>query len=264
MPDSDTPSEETPAGETPAEPTTPEPTPETTPGPDAASTDAAGGAAAPSPDATATAGPAADATVEVPASAATPTEPTATGPTASPTPVPAAGVPAPRSSHVMVPKWAAFLVAGLLLVGAGFGAGWFLNDDDNDSSAAVHRPELPTQDDSRPFGDDSRPFGGDEAPGVESTTFLGVSTAPTDDDSGVRIAAVLDDSPADDAGLEADDVILEVDGEAVSTPRELVAAIQALDSGDAVTITYERDGDEDTVDVTLTERDDDSANLRPS
>ena len=69
---------------------------------------------------------------------------------------------------------------------------------------------------------------------------------------------------ADDAGLEADDVILEVDGEAVGTPGELVAAIRSLDPGDEVTITYERDGEEDSVDVTLTERDDSSANLRPS
>lgn len=251
MPDS-----ETPSGETPAEPTPPE----TTPSPEEMSTDAPTGETAPG----AHASPTSDATTDATAPQVSPTDGAATAPVADTTPVPVAGSPvagspaaAPRSSHIMVPRWAAFAVAGLLLVGAGFGAGWFLNDGDDDSSAAIQRPERPTQDDSRPFGDP-------EVPRFESTTFLGVSTAPTDDDSGVRIAAVLDASPADDAGLEADDVILEVDGEAVGTPGELVAAIRSLDPGDEVTITYERDGEEDSVDVTLTERDDSSANLRPS
>lgn len=232
MTDSDTPATDSSATDTPSEPTSPE---------GSATPEAPIETAPESP-----AGPATTETTEIPAAA-----PATAGVAAAPAPA------GPRSSHVMVPKWLAFTVAGLLLVAIGFGAGWFLNDDEDGTSAAVRVPEVPILPDPRPFDEP-------DSPAVESSAFLGVSTAPTDDDSGVRVAAVLEDSPADDAGLRADDVIVEVDGEIVTTPRELVEAIQTQDPGDEVAITYERDGDSDTVDVTLVERENTSRNARPS
>ncbi|HZJ25463.1 MAG TPA: PDZ domain-containing protein [Acidimicrobiia bacterium] len=232
MTDSDTPSEDTPT----------EP-----PSPDATT---------PVPDAEAGAAPTTEVTVPAaPESDTTPPEPALIEPIA--VPMGAAPTAAPRSNHVMVPKWAALAVAGLLLVGLGFGAGWFVKGDDDTTSSAGSQQEAPTRPDPRPFVEP-------ESPAIGSTTFLGVQTAATEDDSGVRVVDVLGDSPADDAGLEADDVITEVDGEAVETPRDLVEAIRSQDPGDEVTITYERDGDGDSVDVTLTERDDSSGNARPS
>jgi S1-C subfamily serine protease len=64
--------------------------------------------------------------------------------------------------------------------------------------------------------------------------YLGVQVEEdTDLDSGgARIEQVLDDTPADKAGLEDDDVIVEVDGRAIHGPRGLSEALAKKDPGD--------------------------------
>jgi S1-C subfamily serine protease len=81
--------------------------------------------------------------------------------------------------------------------------------------------------------------------------FLGVQLE--DSDNGVTITNVVADSPAEDAGFEADDVITAIDGEEVSTVREAIEAVQAKDSGDNITVSVERDSDPMDIDVTLGE-----------
>jgi membrane-associated protease RseP (regulator of RpoE activity) len=179
-------------------------------------------------------------------------------------------VPPNRSSHVSLPKWLVFGVAALLLLAVGFGAGWLAHGDDDDDRAVI----------SGRFPN-TLPFGGDDGPDPfpdfprEGGGYLGVrmDTTPDDDGQGddgqddgdgVRIAAVSSDSPAEEAGLRAGDVITEVDDESVDTPVELASEIRSHDAGDEVTIGYERDGDERTVDVTLAERDDSVDDARPS
>ena len=61
----------------------------------------------------------------------------------------------------------------------------------------------------------------------------------------------MPDSPAANAGLEHDDVITKVDDTDIQTAADLVDAISAHGSGDKVTITYERNGESKTVDITL-------------
>jgi len=78
--------------------------------------------------------------------------------------------------------------------------------------------------------------------------FLGVSVEDTDD--GVTIRQVVDGSPAA-AGLQVDDVITAVNGEAVATAQELAAAIQALIPGETATLSVTRGGEEVEVEVTL-------------
>jgi hypothetical protein len=179
-------------------------------------------------------------------------------------------VPPSRSSHVSLPKWLVFGVAALLLLAVGFGAGWLAHGDDDDR--AVISGRFPS---TLPFGGDD---GSDPFPDFprEGGGYLGVrmDTTPDDDgqgddgeqadDDGVRIAAVSSDSPAEEAGLRAGDVITEVDDESVDTPVELASEIRSRDPGDEVTIGYERDGDERSVDVTLAERDDSVDDARPS
>jgi putative serine protease PepD len=58
------------------------------------------------------------------------------------------------------------------------------------------------------------------------------------------VLKVLEDSPADLAGLRPDDVILAVDGEPVASMAAFVTAVRARRPGDALTITYLRDGAE--------------------
>jgi putative serine protease PepD len=100
--------------------------------------------------------------------------------------------------------------------------------------------------------------------GDQSVAFLGVRTASIADvsaavlqrlnidlDEGAFVQAVEPGTAAQDAGLEAGDVITEVDGAAVKTAAGLTEAIQGHDPQDKVRITYVRDGESTTVTVTL-------------
>lgn len=70
--------------------------------------------------------------------------------------------------------------------------------------------------------------------------------------SGVVIAAVTEDGPAATAGLEAGDWITAVNGEEISDPQELVAAVQAASPGDEMVLTVQGKGDEEAADITVT------------
>lgn len=72
-----------------------------------------------------------------------------------------------------------------------------------------------------------------------------------EDQEGVLIAEVLDDSPADEAGLEDGDVVMSIDGEDMTSVKELVAAIQDRSPGDRVEIKVLRDGRRRTFNVEL-------------
>ena len=81
--------------------------------------------------------------------------------------------------------------------------------------------------------------------------YLGVSLP---DDGRATLLDVVTNSPADDAGLQARDVVTEVNGNAVRTGDDLRGAIDARKPGATITLTVERSGNERTVEVTLGER----------
>jgi putative serine protease PepD len=81
--------------------------------------------------------------------------------------------------------------------------------------------------------------------------YLGVSLP---DDGRARLLEVREDSPASRAGLRAQDVVTEVNGQAIETGDELRAAIDSRKPGNKITLTIERSGDERTVEVTLGQR----------
>ena len=64
----------------------------------------------------------------------------------------------------------------------------------------------------------------------------------------------VSDPPAATAGIRAGDVIVAIDGDAVASSDDLRAAIDGLAVGDEVTITVQRDGEREEIDVTLGER----------
>ena len=70
---------------------------------------------------------------------------------------------------------------------------------------------------------------------------------------GVYITAVADNSAADNAGLQAGDIIIEVDGEVISTFDELTAKKNEHKAGESMEIIYTRNGEDHTVTVTLDE-----------
>jgi len=73
------------------------------------------------------------------------------------------------------------------------------------------------------------------------------------DGEGVLITEIFKDSPAEEAGLKAGDVIVGVDGENVAESRDLIDIIADKEEGDVVDITYLRKGAKNSVKVTVDE-----------
>jgi serine protease Do len=100
--------------------------------------------------------------------------------------------------------------------------------------------------------------------GAVSRGFLGIDFQDLDADTadaldvpsedGVVIVEVVPDSPAEDAGLQSQDVIVAIGDTDVTNSGDLVAALRIHQPGDEVTVTYYRDGTKETAQVTLTER----------
>ncbi len=62
-------------------------------------------------------------------------------------------------------------------------------------------------------------------------------------ESGVIIASVVENGPAANAGINVDDVIVEVDGEAVSNLADLTEIMESKEVGDEITVTALRRGE---------------------
>ena len=89
---------------------------------------------------------------------------------------------------------------------------------------------------------------------IENTNqaALGVKVKETID--GVYIAGFSSNSNAESAGLKINDKIVGIDGNKYSTYNDIVSYIGTKKVGDTVKVSVERDGEEKTVDVELTER----------
>jgi C-terminal processing protease CtpA/Prc len=70
---------------------------------------------------------------------------------------------------------------------------------------------------------------------------------------GALITAVLPDSPAAEAGLQVDDVVVAVEGDAVDARRTLRERLLAYDPGETITLDILRAGEPLSIDVTLAE-----------
>jgi putative serine protease PepD len=97
--------------------------------------------------------------------------------------------------------------------------------------------------------------------------FLGVSTTDVGDladavrdrfgiegDEGAFVTEVVPGSGADEGGLQVGDVILEIEGDAIQEPADVRDAVLGHEPGDEVTLRVFRDGEEQTIEVTLGRR----------
>ena len=115
----------------------------------------------------------------------------------------------------------------------------------------------------KPLIDELKRGGGE----VRGGAFLGVRTTDIDDvqpairerlriesETGAFVAEVVPGSAADDGGIEPGDVILEINGLDISSAADVGEVITELEPGDDVEITLEREGDEQTLTITLGSR----------
>jgi putative serine protease PepD len=81
-------------------------------------------------------------------------------------------------------------------------------------------------------------------PGVAAANGLDVQ-------EGALVTDVAPNSPADDAGVQPGDVIVEVDGLDVSNPEDVREGVRRNEPGDSISVVVDRGGDKVQLDVTL-------------
>lgn len=91
----------------------------------------------------------------------------------------------------------------------------------------------------------------DKSKPAKHRPMLGVYTAATENNNGVSVESVSAGSSAEKAGLKKGDIITTIDGKAIKTPKELVAAINTRANGDEVRIGYRRNNQNKEAKTTL-------------
>jgi S1-C subfamily serine protease len=90
--------------------------------------------------------------------------------------------------------------------------------------------------------------------GIQGGDLSSEEAASLGVERGAVLRRVADDSPAAEAGLAPDDVITDVDGEAVPSMPALVLEMREREPGDEVTVGYWRDGERGEAAITVGER----------
>jgi S1-C subfamily serine protease len=88
---------------------------------------------------------------------------------------------------------------------------------------------------------------GRAALGISARTFYNSSFQP----AGAVIVTVTSGGPAASAGLQPGDVITKLGDTTITTVSELTTALASLQPGNQVTVTYQREGQTKTANVTL-------------
>jgi len=90
--------------------------------------------------------------------------------------------------------------------------------------------------------------------GFESKAFLGVMLADNEENSGVLISDVIEDTQASNAGLESGDVIISMNGINYDSVHELVAAIGEMKPDDTIVLEFIRGSEVMTKSIALGEK----------
>lgn len=70
-------------------------------------------------------------------------------------------------------------------------------------------------------------------------------------ENGIYVASVSKGGPAEKAGLEVGDIITKLDGQAIGSMDGMIQLMESKNIGDTITLTYVRDGQENTATVTI-------------
>lgn len=86
---------------------------------------------------------------------------------------------------------------------------------------------------------------------VPDLRFSGSGALVAEEDLPEDEEAVQTGGPADEAGLEPGDVITEIDGSTITDAEQLITEIRTYAPGDEIEVTFERDDEETTVEITV-------------
>ena len=75
---------------------------------------------------------------------------------------------------------------------------------------------------------------------MEKGGFLGVACKETE--NGVIVVETIEETPAEDTGLQPDDLIVSIDEEKIDSREELTILISSKEPGDEITLEYQRKG----------------------
>ena len=101
----------------------------------------------------------------------------------------------------------------------------------------------------------SRPYLGVSMLDITDSYYLwqaGIKV-PKDVTEGVAVLEVVSSSPAAKAGLQKNDIITKIEDEKISSVAKLRYELYKHNPGDTIKVTYNRDGKENTAEVTLEE-----------
>jgi serine protease Do len=87
--------------------------------------------------------------------------------------------------------------------------------------------------------------------------FLGVKLAADEDTGKPMVEEVIKDSPAEKAGIKANDVIEKFDGQSVSSVEDLINKVKATKPGTEVTVVVRRGKETKDIKVKIGTRPDD-------
>ena len=92
------------------------------------------------------------------------------------------------------------------------------------------------------------------APDAGPDPWLGVTLRDADDGTGATVTEIVPGSPADHAGIEVDDRIVDMGGTAVTSTEDAVSTLHEHEPGAEVAVRLQRAGGESTVIVALGNR----------
>ncbi|HJZ58776.1 MAG TPA: PDZ domain-containing protein [Gemmataceae bacterium] len=87
--------------------------------------------------------------------------------------------------------------------------------------------------------------------------FLGIALMADENSGKPVVTEVVKDSPAEKAGIKADDVVEKYDGQAVLSVQDLIEKVRATKPGTEVTVTVKRGKDTKEIKVKVGTRPDD-------
>lgn len=97
--------------------------------------------------------------------------------------------------------------------------------------------------------------------GYISKPYIGVTVTDVSDETqryglpqGASVQSVLEDSPAEQAGLQVNDIITEANGTAITGSSDLVSIVQSLEIGDTLTLSVYRQGETKNIQITVGEQ----------